>query len=80
VITTQPHEYIGCYGEFADPRGNHLGYLSGGLTKREYFSAMAMQGYLANSGEGCWAEPIPKMAVDMADLMIDELNKRNSAD
>lgn len=42
----------------------------GGLTKREYFAALAMQGYLA-SGRGymhIWA-------VEEADALIAELNK-----
>jgi hypothetical protein len=48
----------------------------GGLTKREYFAAMAMQGLL--SSESGWKEPfdrIAAMAVSQGDLLIIELNK-----
>jgi hypothetical protein len=48
-----------------------------GLTKREYFAAMAMQGYLASydgvsipdAGNVAWR------AVEYADALINELNK-----
>ena len=43
-----------------------------GLTKREYFAAMALQGY---AGKGYKYKDIAKMAVEMADLLIEELNK-----
>lgn len=52
------------------------------LTKREYFSAMAMQGMLANSyNDGCTqplstanAQQIAELAVGQADALIKELN------
>ena len=48
----------------------------GGLTKREYFSAMAMQGIIANKdGLDIKIERIVESAVDTADALIDELNK-----
>ncbi len=48
----------------------------GGLTKREYFAAMAMQGLIANG----WTSPDhvdeqSKRAVLSADALINELNK-----
>ncbi len=49
-------------------------YISGGLTKREYFAAMAMQGILS----GQWlsnAEEVSNDAVIIADALINELNK-----
>jgi hypothetical protein len=56
-----------------------------GLTKREYFAAMAMQGILANlhtyekgkySREGVQVTPSATLlAVDLSDALISELNK-----
>lgn len=50
-----------------------------GLTKREYFAAMAMIGLTAygdvNSHYTC--SEIPKMSVNMADLLIFELRDKN---
>lgn len=43
-----------------------------GLTKRELFAAMAMQGFCVN---GEIKEEIIRCSVDMADLLIKELNK-----
>jgi hypothetical protein len=46
----------------------------GGLTKRELFAAMAMQGMFANNTqEGYWNE-FAKRAVDAADALIERLN------
>jgi hypothetical protein len=45
-----------------------------GLTKRELFAAMAMQGMFANNTqEGYWNE-FAKRAVDAADALIERLN------
>lgn len=45
-----------------------------GLTKREYFAAMAMQGLLSNSGT--YSErSTPELSVHYADALIAELNK-----
>lgn len=48
-----------------------------GLSKREYFAAMAMQGLCANSIPGSHHRPgilIPE-AIQYADALIEELNK-----
>ena len=51
-------------------------YTSEGLTKREYFAAMAMQGIIANKdGLDIKIERIVESAVDTADALIEELNK-----
>lgn len=51
-------------------------YVSIGLTKREYFAAMAMQGIIANKdGLDIKIERIVESAVDTADALIEELNK-----
>ena len=43
-----------------------------GLTKREYFAAMAMQGVLASEFE---YDDVAKAALNFADNLIKELNK-----
>jgi hypothetical protein len=53
-----------------------------GLTKREYFAAMALQGYIASAS----ADIVPcishaaSWSVKYADALIDELNKQEDAD
>lgn len=48
-----------------------------GLTKREYFAAMAMKGIITNKdGLDIKIERIAESAVDMADALIEELNKK----
>lgn len=58
------------------PQFNYHTY---GLTKREYFASMAMQGILSNRElqMGLMRENVAysKVAVDMADSLINELNK-----
>jgi hypothetical protein len=47
-----------------------------GLTKREYFAAMALQGIISNKdGLDIKIERIVESAVDTADALIEELNK-----
>jgi hypothetical protein len=47
-----------------------------GLTKREYFAAMALQGIIANKdGLDIKIERIVESAVDTADALIEELSK-----
>jgi hypothetical protein len=49
---------------------------STGLTKREYFASMALQGIISNKdGLDIKIERIVESAVDTADALIDELNK-----
>ncbi len=45
-----------------------------GLTKREYFAAMALQGFITKYGVDCQEEQI-KQAIFVADIFIEELNK-----
>ena len=52
-------------------------YISTGLNKREYFAAMAMQGIISNKdGLDIKIERIVESAVDTADALIEELNKK----
>jgi hypothetical protein len=54
-------------------------YISNGLTKREYFAAIAMQGIIANKdGLDIKIERIVESAVDTADALIEELSKTNN--
>lgn len=49
-----------------------------GLTKRELFAAMAMQGVLSNGScvdENAYTNIITKDAVRIADALIEQLNK-----
>jgi hypothetical protein len=55
-------------------RNNYINYT--GLTKREYFASMALQGIIANKdGLDIKIERIVESAVDTADALIEELNK-----
>ena len=49
-------------------------YISNGLTKREYFAAMALQGLLADRKLGSIQEHA-EYAVKLADALIEELSK-----
>lgn len=62
----------------------HDTYSIGGLTKREYFAAMAMQGLLACDGEHCLSaaltfkdhcEERSKVAITYADALLAELER-----
>ena len=44
------------------------------LTKREYFAAMALQGFISKYGVDCQEEHI-KQAIFIAGFFIEELNK-----
>jgi hypothetical protein len=44
-----------------------------GLTKREYFAGLAMQGILSYDGQGGSSELYAKNAVQFADALLEEL-------
>lgn len=46
-----------------------------GLTKREYFAALAMQGMISASTHGFSFSVLASESVSMADALIAELNK-----
>ena len=46
-----------------------------GLTKREWFAAMALQGLLAGRISGATEAGYEQISVQMADKLIEELNK-----
>jgi len=72
---THPNEAAFAQAGFADPNGN-ISYPEPGLTKRELFAAMAMQGLGGNSAlNQASAQNIACWAVECADALIAELNK-----
>jgi hypothetical protein len=57
-----------------DPKAGLPGnQLIQGLTKREYFAAMAMQGYITNAGYSI--DEDARLAVQAADALIKALNE-----
>ena len=75
-----PHSKRNWTGD--DKNGQYESIADGGLTKREYFAAMAMQGVIQNPAAGygpadkrAGAIIIAEAAVMMADALIAELEK-----
>jgi hypothetical protein len=58
---------------------SHNSHVDIGLTKREYFASMAMQGILEtvplHDLRFSFESIIPRLAVEYADMLIEELNK-----
>jgi hypothetical protein len=74
-MNTEPNEPINGDAHCPNPKFN---YFSHGLTKREYFSAMALQGIIAAHNiyeTGIDNEVNSKTAVNAADALIDALNQ-----
>ena len=46
-----------------------------GLTKREYFAAMAMQGILSNPNRGYQVEKVVAASLEYADGLLNEIEK-----
>lgn len=57
--------------------GERMECTNGGLTKREYFAAMAMQGLLVNrySQDLSDGTRVANMSISIADALIEQLNK-----
>jgi hypothetical protein len=51
-----------------------------GLTKREYFAAMALQGLLVMAKDDDSMQFLARQSVKMADALIEELNKKAESD
>lgn len=62
----------------AYPAGSLAETYGFGLTKREYFAAMALQGILGNPTSGNLKDCIAE-AIDAADLLIAALNEKNQS-
>jgi hypothetical protein len=48
----------------------------GGLTKREYFAAMAIQGLLANPNIGNDANRVVVDSIELADILLEQLEEK----
>lgn len=57
------------------PNGDYSVKTNGGITKREYFAAMAMQGILAGRMDAIPSEIVLISAVEHADVLIEALNQ-----
>lgn len=63
----------------AHPFINKNGDAEQGLTKREYFAGLAMQGLSGHPGTGSWsAERTATVSVNYADALLKELDKHKS--
>lgn len=74
---TNPEDLIHSFSDGPMDSSNY-----NGLTKREYFAGLALQGLLSDtglSGEDWKATDFPREAVAFADLLIDHLNKKEEA-
>ena len=54
-------------------------YEKNGLTKREYFAAVAMQGLLASSPQDVSVKCISELSVQCADDLIRQLNESDTS-
>lgn len=53
---------------------------SPGLTKREHFAGLALQGLCANSRLSTYPDILISIAVQMADHLINQLNQNNNGE
>ncbi len=76
-MKTQPNDPIAYVDELQAIEGSedYNRFLNYGLTKREYFAAMAMQGLISNSLSGRGPNGCAQDSVRFADALIEELNK-----
>ena len=64
--------------EYYNEEGEYVVMQRGGLTKREYFAAMAMQGLLASDTNfNFGTSDAARLALDQADALLQELEKRS---
>ncbi|MCP3684719.1 MAG: hypothetical protein GY861_18785 [bacterium] len=71
---TNPNDYAFAATSCGEPQQVY----QEGLTKREYFASLAMQGYLANTAPSTIIpspESVARKALQFADALIKELNK-----
>lgn len=73
-MKTEPNDLINAFEEVNGTIDHYRTHY--GLTKREHFAAMAMQGYLANYAG--LEKSLAELSVDMADALIAELNKERT--
>ena len=74
MVPNTPTPDTGATGDRLDsaalPLADHGEVLASGLTKRELFAAMAMQGILANGTTGATERTIVTASVSIADALI----------
>lgn len=63
-------------GTYNPNNGNHNGDQQFGLTKREYFAGLAMQGICASNGWKLSLDGIVNASVEIADKLLKELEKQ----
>jgi hypothetical protein len=64
-------------GTYNPNNGNHNGDQQLGLTKREYFAGLAMQGMLSNSNfTNSTNDLIAIWSIQIADSLLEQLNKQ----
>ena len=68
---TYPKDLIHSFNSDSHCEGNFSG-----LTKREYYAGLAMQGLLSNDGRGFTPNNLAGRSVKMADALIVALNKK----
>lgn len=75
-MKTNPNDPIGAciWAEKDRNTGEVIKSIIPGLTKREHFASLAMQGQVSHYGAAN-PESVAKLAVKMADALIQELNK-----
>jgi hypothetical protein len=61
--------------KFLETQTSNNDFLLLGLTKREHFAGLAMQGFLASNGNRSIRGSIPTIAVEYADALLAELDK-----
>lgn len=76
---TNPDELINpVLTSLEDTERRFLAEMNGGLTKREYFAALAMQALINRAGSCATWEDFTGAAICVADALIKELNKMKS--
>jgi len=71
-VNTRPNDAAHASTEWCIDTGEPS-YNNPGLTKREYFAAMALQGFLASNAAP--ERRNVRIAVELADMLVAELNK-----
>lgn len=75
-MKTEPNELAFPHHAVWDNDKPEIGWIDGGLTKREYFAAMAMQGFLTIVDKNFNAKELAEPSVKMADALIEALNQQ----
>jgi hypothetical protein len=76
-MADKTHPMAGAFPLLVRGQGQHGNEINYGLTKREYFAAMALQG-LASSPDPWMPEAAAFKATAFADALIAELNKEGA--